>query len=52
MSVLRAPDPSAGVVQIVGTDQITPINISYKDALACLEHSGRGLAKSLGEIDL
>jgi len=47
-----APDPSAGVVQIVGTDQITPINISYRDALACLEQSGRGLAKSLGKIDL
>jgi len=47
-----APDPSSGVVQIVGTDHITPLNISYRDALACLEQCGRGLAKSLGEIVL
>ena len=47
-----APDPSSGVVQIVSTDYITPLDISYRDALACLEQSGRGLAKSLGEIVL
>ena len=47
-----APDPSSGVVQIVSTDHITPLNISYRDALACLEQSGRGLAKSLGKIVL
>ncbi|MBG0810344.1 DUF502 domain-containing protein [Methylosinus sp. H3A] len=38
-----APDPSSGVVQIVSPDQITPVDISYHDALACLEQSGRGL---------
>ena len=38
-----APDPSSGVVQIVSADQITLLNISYQDALACLEQSGRGL---------
>ena len=42
-----APDPSSGVVQIVSTDHITPLNISYRDALACLEQSGRGLANLL-----
>lgn len=45
-----APDPSAGIVQIVSSDYVTPLDISYRDALACLEHSGRGLAKSLGKI--
>ncbi len=44
-----APDPSSGVVQIFSNDHITPLNISYRDALACLEQSGRGLAKSLGK---
>jgi uncharacterized membrane protein len=38
-----APDPSSGVVQIIGSDNITPINISHQDTLACLERSGRGL---------
>lgn len=38
-----APDPSSGVVQIVSADQITLLDISYPDALACLEQSGRGL---------
>jgi hypothetical protein len=42
-----APDPSSGVVQIVSANHITPLNISYLDALACLEHSGRGLSKLL-----
>jgi uncharacterized membrane protein len=42
-----APDPSPGVVQVVSTDHITPLNISYRDALACLEQSGRGLANLL-----
>ena len=31
-----APDPSSGVVQIVSANHITPLNISYLDALACL----------------
>jgi hypothetical protein len=34
-------------VQIVSTDHITPLDISYRDALACLEQSGRGLPKLL-----
>jgi uncharacterized membrane protein len=42
-----APDPSSGVVQIVSANHITPLNISYRDALACLEQSGRGLQKLL-----
>ena len=42
-----APDPSSGVVQIVTTDHITPLNISYRDALACLEQSGRGCRRNL-----
>jgi uncharacterized membrane protein len=42
-----APDPSSGVVQIVSANHITPLTISYKDALACLEQSGRGLPKLL-----
>lgn len=42
-----APDPSSGVVQIVSANHITPLNISYIDALACLEQSGRGLPKLL-----
>jgi uncharacterized membrane protein len=42
-----APDPSSGVVQIVSTDHITLLDISYRDALACLEQSGRGLPKLL-----
>ena len=36
------------VVQIVRTDHITLLDISYRDALACLEQSvGRGLPKLL-----
>ncbi len=42
-----APDPSSGVVQIVDTNHITRLDISYRDALACLEQSGRGLPKLL-----
>src|ERR1700730_14419334 len=42
-----APDPSSGAVQIVSTDHITPLDISYRDALACLEQSGRGLSNLL-----
>ena len=42
-----APDPSSGLVQIVNADQITTLDISYPDALACLEKSGRGLPKLL-----
>ena len=42
-----APDPSSGLVQIVSADQITTLDISYRDALACLEKSGRGLPNLL-----
>ncbi|MGA7658033.1 MAG: hypothetical protein WCA96_14830 [Methylocella sp.] len=42
-----APDPSSGVVQIVSMDHITLLDISYRDALACLQQSGRGLPKLL-----
>ena len=42
-----APDPSSGLVQIVSADQITTLDISYGDALACLEKSGRGLPNLL-----
>jgi uncharacterized membrane protein len=42
-----APDPSSGLVQIVSADQITALDISYRDALACLEKSGRGLSNLL-----
>ena len=44
-----APDPSSGAVQIVSADHITPLDISYRDALACLEQSGRGLPNLLGK---
>ncbi len=42
-----APNPSSGVVQIVSANHITPLDVSYRDALACLEQSGRGLPKLL-----
>jgi uncharacterized membrane protein len=42
-----APDPSSGLVQIVNADQITTLDISYGEALACLEKSGRGLPNLL-----
>jgi uncharacterized membrane protein len=44
-----APDPSSGVVQIFSSDNVTPINISHGDVIACLEQSGRGLPNLLGE---
>jgi uncharacterized membrane protein len=44
-----APDPSSGVVQIVSSDNITLINISHRDVLACLERSGRGLPDLVGK---
>ena len=44
-----APDPSSGVVQILSSDNVTPINISHGDVIACLERSGRGLPNLLGE---
>jgi uncharacterized membrane protein len=44
-----APDPSSGVVQIISLDNITPINISHGDVIACLEQSGRGLPNLVGE---
>jgi uncharacterized membrane protein len=44
-----APDPSSGVVQIISSDNITPINISHRDVIACLEHIGRDLPKLLGK---
>jgi uncharacterized membrane protein len=43
-----APDPSSGVVQIISSDNVTPIDISHRDVLACLEQSGRGLPNLLG----
>ena len=42
-----APDPSSGVVQIISSDNITPLDISNQDTLACLERSGCGLADLL-----
>jgi uncharacterized membrane protein len=45
--VPNAPDPSSGVVQIISADQITLLDISYQDVLACLEQSGRGLPNLL-----
>jgi uncharacterized membrane protein len=45
-----APDPSSGVVQIISANHITPLTISYRDALACLEQSGRGLPKLLASF--
>jgi uncharacterized membrane protein len=44
-----APDSSSGAVQIISPDNITPINVSHGDVIACLEHSGRGLPKLLGD---
>ncbi len=44
-----APDPSSGVVQILSSDNVTPINISHGDVIACLEQSGRGLPNLLGK---
>jgi uncharacterized membrane protein len=44
-----APDPSSGAVQIISSDNITTIDISHRDVLACLEQSGRGLPNLLGK---
>jgi uncharacterized membrane protein len=44
-----APDPSSGVVQILSSDNVTPINISQGDVIACLEQTGRGLPNLLGK---
>jgi uncharacterized membrane protein len=44
-----APDPSSGVVQILSSDNVTPIDISHGDVIACLEQSGRGLPNLLGK---
>ena len=44
-----APDPSSGVVQIVSPNDFTPIDISYQEAVATLEQSGRGLPTLLGK---
>jgi uncharacterized membrane protein len=43
-----APDPSSGVVQIVNSENISPINGSHGDVIACLEQSGHGLPNLLG----
>ncbi len=48
--VPNAPDPSSGVVQIISADQITLLDISYQDVLACLEQSGRGLPNLLAGL--
>jgi hypothetical protein len=39
--VPSARDPSSGVVQIISSDNITPIVRSHRDVLACLEQPGR-----------
>src|SRR5262245_23597646 len=44
-----APDPSSGIVQIINSENITPIAISHRDVVACLETSGRGLPGLLGK---
>jgi len=44
-----APDPSSGVVQIISSDNITPIAIPHRDVVACLGQSGRGLPDLLGK---
>jgi uncharacterized membrane protein len=44
-----APDPSSGLVQILSSHNVTPINISHRDVIACLEQSGRGLPNLLGD---
>jgi uncharacterized membrane protein len=44
-----APDPSSGVVQILSSENFTPINISHRDVIACLEQTGRGLPNLLGK---
>jgi hypothetical protein len=40
------------VVQILGSDNITPLDISHGDVIACLEQSGRGLPNLLGKAFL
>jgi uncharacterized membrane protein len=47
-----APDPSSGIVRIVSSENITPINVSHRDVLACLEESGRGLPNLLAVTSL
>jgi uncharacterized membrane protein len=42
-----APDPSSGVVRIIDEGHIAELDVSYEDALAWLENSGRGLANLL-----
>ena len=43
-----APDPSSGVVQIISSENISPIDGSHGDVIACLEQSGHGLPNLLG----
>ena len=43
-----APDPSWGVVQIISSENISPIDGSHGDVIACLEQSGHGLPNLLG----
>ena len=47
-----APDPSSGVVQIVGVENVTRLNVSRQDALACMKRSGRGLPGLLARNSL
>ncbi|MGA8172335.1 MAG: hypothetical protein WB816_16095 [Methylocystis sp.] len=47
-----APDPSSGVVQIIGIGNISPLDVSRQDALACLKRSGRGLPGLLSRSSL
>ena len=43
-----APDPSSGVVQIISSENISPLDVSHGDIIACLEQTGRGLPNLLG----
>jgi uncharacterized membrane protein len=44
-----APDPSWGVVQIISSENISPLDVSHGDIIACLEQTGRGLPNLLGK---
>ncbi len=47
-----APDPSSGIVQIISSENITPISVSRSDVLACLEQTGRGLPNLLAKSSM
>ena len=50
--VAQRADPSSGVVRIISAAQVAMLDISYQDALACLEQSGRGLHTHLAGLSL